>query len=123
MPTPARRPNILMVLRYWEHDDASHQVPAHYGYRTDRHKLVYFYNDGLGIPGSSPLVHPPEWELYDLEADPDELRNVYDDPAHRQVREELKALMWQAQAAPGDEPHPSQPQPEMAVRAGRPVSG
>ena len=72
-----------MYYRYWEHDDTIHQAPAHYGYRTDRYKLIYFYNDGLGLPGcSAPCAYPPEWELYDLEPDPDELRNVADDPAY-----------------------------------------
>lgn len=101
-----------MYYRYWEHDDASHQAPAHYGYRTDRYKLIYFYNDGLGIPGSSPVTYPPEWELYDLAEDPDELRNLADDPGYMAVREELKARMWLAQAAVGDIPHPSQPVPD-----------
>lgn len=108
-----------MYYRYWEHDDINHQTPAHYGYRTDRYKLIYFYNDGLGIPGSSDRVYPPEWELYDLVEDPEEVRNVYHDPAYTDVRENLKARMWLAQAAVGDEPHPSQPVPErIRARAG-----
>jgi hypothetical protein len=64
------------------------------------------------VPGSSSITYPPEWELYDLQDDPDEVRNVYDDPDHAVVREELKTRMWLAQAAVGDEPHPSQPVPE-----------
>lgn len=97
-----------MYYRYWEHDDANHQAPAHYGYRTDRWKLIYFYNDGLGIPGSSSMTYPPEWELYDLAEDPEELRNVADDPGYREIREDLEVRMWCAQAAVGDSPHPSQ---------------
>ena len=100
-----------MYYRYWEHDDAFHKAPAHYGYRTDRYKLIYFYNDGLGLPGSGLFNYPPEWELYDLEADPAEVRNVYDDPAYAQVREDLKAALWREQARLGDAPHPSQPRP------------
>ena len=30
-----------------------------------------------------------EWEMYDLEADPMEMKNVYDDPAYVSVREDL----------------------------------
>lgn len=100
-----------VYYRYWEHDDKFHKAPAHYGYRTSRYKLIYFYNDGLGLPGTGPFTYPPEWELYDLEADPQELRNVYDEPAYAQLREELKARMWREQARLKDVPHPSQPRP------------
>ncbi|MBA3801337.1 MAG: sulfatase [Acidimicrobiia bacterium] len=109
--TPAAAPAEGMYYRYWEHDDAVHRAPAHYGYRTDRYKLIYFYNDGLGIVGSGPFTYPPEWELYDLHQDPDELRNVHRDPAYAAVRDEMTRSMWLAQAAVGDEPHPSQPVP------------
>jgi arylsulfatase A-like enzyme len=98
-----------MYYRYWQHDDPSHQAPAHYGYRTDRYKLIYFYNDGLGLAGTGPAIYPGEWELYDLEADPHELRNLYDDPAYRQVRDDLTRRLWDEQARLGDVPHPSQP--------------
>ena len=104
-------PSRGMYYRYWEHDDPSHQVPAHYGYTDGRHKLIYFYNDGMGIPGCGRRVYPPEWELYDLEADPDEVRNVSADPAYADVRRDLERRLWEAQAAVGDEPHPSQPVP------------
>ena len=109
--TPAAAPAEGMYYRYWEHDDAVHRAPAHYGYRTDRYKLIYFYNDGLGIVGSGPFTYPPEWELYDLHQDPNELRNVHRDPAYAAVRDEMTRSMWLAQAAVGDEPHPSQPVP------------
>ncbi len=97
--------------RYWENDDVIHKAPAHYGYRTDRYKLIYYYNDGFGLPFTGFFTYPPEWELYDLEADPAELRNVYDDPAYAEVRAELTAAMWREQSRVGDAPHPSQPVP------------
>jgi arylsulfatase A-like enzyme len=101
-----------VYYRYWENDDLIHKAPAHYGYRTDRYKLIYYYNDGFGLPFTlSFLTYPPEWELYDLEADPDELNNIYHDPAHAGIRERLKAAMWREQARLGDAPHPSQPVP------------
>jgi arylsulfatase A-like enzyme len=96
-----------MYYRYWAHDDSSHQAPAHYGYTDGRHKIIYYYNDGMGVPGSGPRVYPPEWELYDLEADPDELHNVYDDPAYADLRGDLELRLLQAQAAVGDQPHPT----------------
>ncbi len=94
-----------MYYRYWEHDDPSHQAPAHYGYTDGRHKIIYFYNDGLGIPGCGPRVYPPEWELYDIEADPDEVHNVYDDPGYADVRRDMERRLAEAQAAVGDEPY------------------
>lgn len=100
-----------MYYRYWEHDDIFHKAPAHYGFRTQTHKLIYFYNDGMGIPGCGEFTYAPEWELYDLVDDPAEVRNVYDDPRYGDVREDLKRRMWRAQQEVGDEPHPSQPAP------------
>ncbi|WP_433065444.1 sulfatase family protein [Dactylosporangium sp. CS-033363] len=109
--TQQEPPSTGVYYRYWEHDDVFHKAPAHYGYRTATHKLIYFYNDGLGLPGTGPFTYPPEWELYDLVADPAETRNVYHDPAYHPVREELQAAMWREQARLGDTPHPSQPRP------------
>src|SRR5690606_34974803 len=72
---PDRPTREAMYYRYFENDDVDHHALAHYGIRTERHKLIYFYYDGLGLPGSSPHSYPPEWEMYDLEADPEELNN------------------------------------------------
>ncbi|MEM9203555.1 MAG: sulfatase [Actinomycetota bacterium] len=101
-----------VYYRYWENDDLIHKAPAHYGYRTERYKLIYYYNDGFGLPFTGPFTFPPEWELYDLHADPNELRNVADDPEYTAVRAALTASMWREQARLGDAPHPSQPVPE-----------
>jgi hypothetical protein len=35
-------------------------------------------------------VKKDQWELFDLVRDPDEMKNIYDDPAAATVREELK---------------------------------
>lgn len=108
---PGPAPAEGMYYRYWEHDDVWHKAPAHYGYRTERYKIVYFYNDGLGLAGTGPLTYAGEWELYDLERDPSELRNVYDDPEYADVRADMARRLWQAQAAVEDLPHPGQPRP------------
>ena len=113
----ARPPADGMYYRYYHHDDTAHRAPAHYGYRTDRYKLIYFYNDGLGLEGTGWATYPPDWELYDLEADPHELNNVYADPAYADVREELKRALWLRQAELGDTPHARQPRPEGITRA------
>ncbi|MFN4259294.1 MAG: sulfatase [Gemmataceae bacterium] len=57
---------------------AVHMVQRHYGVRTDRHKLIHYY-----------LID--EWELFDLQKDPDELKSVYDDPTYADTVKELKA--------------------------------
>ena len=95
-----------MYYRYWEHGDSFHNAPAHYGYRSERYKIIYFYNDGLGVENTGSFTYPSEWELYDLAEDPDELRNVYDDPAYRSVRVEMQRLLWQGLHEVGDVPHP-----------------
>jgi len=109
--TPTEPPAEGMYYRYWEHDDRWHRVPGHHGYRTDRYKLVYFYNDGLGLQGTSPVTYPPEWELYDLQNDPYELHNVYDEAPYRAVSKELEVAMWDLQQRLGDAPHASQERP------------
>jgi len=66
-----------IYYHYYEFPGA-HSVQRHYGVRTERHKLIYFY----------PV---DEWELFDLEKDPMEMRSVYDDPTYASVVTELKA--------------------------------
>lgn len=102
-------PEDGFYYRYWEHDDVFHKAPAHYGVRTRRHKLVYFYNDGMGLPGTGAFTYPGEWELYDLEADPGELRNVAADPGYADVFADLRHRLRRAQLAVGDVPHESEP--------------
>lgn len=58
------------------------------GIRTRTHKLV---------------VNPPDVnELYDLAADPHELRNVYDDPRYAEVRHDLLGRLYRHLVASGD---------------------
>lgn len=82
-----------MYYRYWMHLDSIHNVQAHRGVRTHRHKLVRWDADGAGQPGSSAQRRPVEWELFDLEVDPYELTSIADDPAHARLRRELELEM------------------------------
>jgi len=66
-----------MYYRYYEFPGA-HSVRKHYGVRTERYKLIFFHDI-------------EEWELYDLEKDPQEMKSVYNDPAYADVVQELKA--------------------------------
>jgi arylsulfatase A-like enzyme len=93
-----------MYYRYWMHRDKDHNVWAHYGVRTHRHKLICYYNDPLDQPGARGPATPPEWELFDLEFDPFEMHNVIDDPAYAETVRDLRRLLGELQAACGDEP-------------------
>ena len=79
---------------YYEFPGA-HSVRRHYGVRTDKYKLIHFY--GLG-----------EWELYDLEKDPDEMKTVYADPQYKDqvadLKQELQRLRTHFVVPPDDPP-------------------
>jgi len=96
-----------MYYRYWMHL-AHHNVYAHYGLRTLRYKLIYYYADALGQPGAVDDSREPEWELFDLESDPHELHSVYHDPAYASVANELRRQLRDLQESLGDAPHPSE---------------
>ena len=91
-----------MYYRYWMHK-AHHNVYAHYGLRTHRYKLIYYYADALGQEGAIDESHEPEWELFDLENDPYELNSVYHDPAYAGIVRELTDQLHRMQAEVGDE--------------------
>lgn len=93
-----------MYYRYWMHLDQDHYVYSHYGLRTHRYKLIYYYAEALGSSGSTDENRPPEWELFDLEQDPYELNNVYADPANTELVNALKRELRERQLAVLDEP-------------------
>jgi len=92
-----------MYYRYWMHM-ADHGVPAHYGIRTRRYKLVYYYGKPLGSAGALPQETPPEWELFDLEKDPHEMNSVYGDPKLAKIQKQLTDEMFRLQKECGDVP-------------------
>ena len=96
-----------MYYRYWMHG-AHHNVCAHYGVRTLRYKLIYYYGDPLGQKGAVGPKMQPEWELFDLEKDPCELNSVYSDPEYADVVAELKAELERLQEKVGDVPYGAQ---------------
>ena len=63
-------------LYYTYYEIGEHAVPQHFGVRSTTHKLIYF-------PQSD------EWNLFDLQRDPGEMRSVYDDPEYLAIREKL----------------------------------
>jgi arylsulfatase A-like enzyme len=82
-----------VYYRYFEHLDVCHGVQANYGIRTRTHKLIHYPGHGSGQVGASPQTRAPQWELFDLARDPDELLNRYDDPEYAQVVEDLTARL------------------------------
>ena len=64
---------------------AEHMVKRHYGVRTERYKLIHFYND------------IDAWELYDLQEDPKEMNNLYGKAGYEKITEELKAELVRLQ--------------------------
>jgi arylsulfatase A-like enzyme len=84
--------------RYWMHM-AHHDNPGQMAIRTKNHKLIYFY--GCDYKGENRT--PPAWELYDLKRDPQELNNIYDDPANAETRDRLKRELANLRKAVGDD--------------------
>lgn len=98
--------------RYWTHR-AYHDVPAHVGLRTKDFKLIFYYGDNFmtkpfpfydkkwldttGLANSA-IETPAGWELYDLRNDPNELVNVYQDKAYKEVITNLKVELKRQRA-------------------------
>jgi arylsulfatase A-like enzyme len=72
-----------VYYHYYEFPYGWHNVKKHYGIRTDRYKLIHFYND------------IDAWELYDLKNDPTEIHNLYEYPSMKAVTESLKIELEQ----------------------------
>jgi Domain of unknown function (DUF4976) len=90
-----------------------HDTPAHFGIRTRRHKLIFFYGLPLDTSDGVPEPTPASWELYDLVRHPDERRNVYHDPRYAGVVRRLEARLRAMRLAAGDEDREF---PEVAAR-------
>lgn len=74
---------------YYEHP-SEHDVQRHYGITTSKYKLIHFYYE------------LDDWELYDLEKDPQEMNNVYDDPAYSEIQKELHVQLEELRDKYGD---------------------
>lgn len=84
--------------RYWMHM-AHHDNPAHVGIRTQTHKLIFYY--GCNYDGG--YRTPPGWELYDVANDPQETRNLYDNPEHADLVAALKTRLAVTRLRVGDD--------------------
>lgn len=82
--------NWRSSLYYHYYDfPAVHNVPKHEGVANKRYKLIHFYEIN-------------EWELYDLEKDPKEMKSEYANPAYapvvKSMKQELSKLKEQYKA-------------------------
>ena len=87
--------------RYY-HDPGDHNTRAHYGVRTTTHKLICFWKKD-------------QWEMYDLVKDPDELHNLYNDPAQKDTVAKLKAELYRLKKELKDEDQFAYEQPPQEV--------
>ncbi|HBE68115.1 MAG TPA: acetylglucosamine-6-sulfatase [Planctomycetaceae bacterium] len=87
-----------VYYRYWMHM-AHHDNPGEMAMRTKQYKLIYFY--GCNYEGKNQT--PPAWELYDLQADPNELVNLAENPDYADTLEELKVRFAQLRVEVGDD--------------------
>jgi len=67
-----------------------HHVKRHYGIRTKQYKLIHFYYD------------IDTWELYDLEKDPSEMNNLYNNPDYAAVQKDMHQKLIDLRAKYGD---------------------
>ncbi len=74
-----------VYYHYYEYP-GPHDVKRHYGIRTDRYKLIHFYND------------IDQWELYDLKLDPNEVTNLYGRKGYEDLTKSLFDQLVKTQA-------------------------
>jgi N-acetylglucosamine-6-sulfatase len=82
----AERIHDDLYYHYYEH--GGHGVPAHDGLRTLRYKLIHFYTEN-------------EFNLFDLEQDPMEMRSLHEDPAYADILADMKQRYQQARSRYG----------------------
>ena len=87
---------------YYEYP-SYHQVPRHNGIRTERYKLINFYEFG-------------EWEFYDLKTDPDELKNLYGNPEKKELINDVRKQLLRLQKGYGDDTVLKEKPPEWKSR-------
>ena len=78
-----------IYYHYYEYP-SHHMVPRHNGIRTERYKLMNFYEFG------------DEWEFYDLKTDPDELTNQYNNPEYKDIIQQTKLALEALRTKYGD---------------------
>ena len=79
------------LYEYYEYQPGQgQQIKPHRGVRTERYKLIHYYQE------------PQEWEFYDLKTDPGERKNLYSDAAHADTVTKLKNRIAELRKEYGD---------------------
>ena len=69
-------------------------VPAHFGIRSERYKLIFFY----GCTPDGKKQTPVAWEFYDMKKDPYEMHNQYGNPEYKKIVSEMKRELKQTRS-------------------------
>ncbi len=85
--------------RYWQH---SKERPAHFGIRGERYKLAFYYGHGLKKNKYSEQNNIQYWDFFDLEKDPNELKNAYIDPKYQEIIDKMKSEILNQRKMLGD---------------------
>ena len=88
----------VTYYRYWMHMAHQLRVPAHFGIRSDRFKLIFFYGCTKTGTGNTPVA----WEFYDLQKDPHEMKNEYRNPAYAETIAGMKARLKKTRVELGE---------------------
>ncbi|NWK56655.1 sulfatase [Verrucomicrobiaceae bacterium N1E253] len=82
------------VYYHFYEGGGEHNAPKHEGVRTARYKLIHFYTMG-------------EYNLFDLEKDPNEMKDLSKNPEYRKVMDEMKDELERLRKQYGQPPLPS----------------
>ena len=78
------------LYEYYEYPGFENVRP-HRGVRTERYKYIHFF------------IEPQEYELYDLQADPNEDHNLYGKPGYEELTDRLRARLEELRRETGDD--------------------
>jgi len=79
-----------MYYRYWVNEEIR---PSHFGIRNERYTLMFLYGQSLDMSGNEKVSEDPTWEFYDLEKDPNQMLNQYNNKEYASTIEEMKVEM------------------------------
>jgi len=86
--------------RYWQHQE---DRPAHFGIRGKRYKLAFYYGKGFKDKNhEEPNENTGFWDFYDLEKDPKEIHNAYENQEYQEIIEKMKADLIEKREEIGD---------------------